>query len=367
MAGPMWLVALLLAVLAIALAARLISREAQRCRLLQIVGAAPVGIVLIDRDRSIVAVNAGLEKLFGRSREALVGKPIEALIPDLFSGEQRNWFAELIDGGAPRRVLDGNLKGLRGDDSELPIEIELAHAAIDGAPHVVATIVDETDRMRREAAALAAKGAAEASERTKTQFLAHISHEIRTPLHTVIGLTEATLQTSLSATQRDHLRTVLDAGESLLNALDFLDFTRISSGSLELDQIQFDLHDTVRGTLDSLAIRAQDKGLSLSCSIDPLVPVTLIGDPARLRQVLTNLLDNAIRFTAAARSRWRSSWRRPTATDTRSCTSRCATPGRASPRSSSTGSSSRSSRSIHRRCGAVARGSGSRSVSSSSS
>lgn len=264
-------------------------------------------------------------------------------------------------------MLDGNLKGLRGDDSELPIEIELAHAVIDGAPHLVATIVDETDRMRREAAALAAKGAAEASERTKTQFLAHISHEIRTPLHTVIGLTEATLQTSLSATQRDHLRTVLDAGESLLNALDFLDFTRISSGSLELDQIQFDLHDTVRGTLDSLAIRAQDKGLSLSCSIDPLVPVTLIGDPARLRQVLTNLLDNAIRFTAAARSRWRSSWRRPTATDTRSCTSRCATPGRASPRSSSTGSSSRSSRSIHRRCGAVARGSGSRSVSSSSS
>ena len=152
--------------------------------------------------------------------------------------------------------------------------------------------------MRREAAALAAKDAAETSERTKTQFLAHISHEIRTPLHTVIGLTEATLQTNLSATQRDHLRTVLDSGESLLNALDFLDFTRIESGSLELEQIEFDLHDTVRGTLDSLAIRAQDKGLSLSCSIDPLVPVTLIGDPARLRQVLTNLLDNAIKFTA---------------------------------------------------------------------
>ncbi len=298
MAGPMWLVALLLAVLAIAIAARLVSREAQRRRLLQIVEAAPVGIVLIDRYRAIVALNAAIEKLFGRSRESLVGKPIEALIPKLFSGEHEQWFAELIGGGAPRRVLDGNLKGRRGDGRGVPIELDLAYARIDRAPHVVATIVDVTDRMRREAATLAAKDAAEASERTRTQFLAHISHEIRTPLHTVIGLTEATLQTDLSATQRDHLRTVLDAGESLLSALDFLDFTRISSGSLELDQIQFDLHDTVRTTLDSLAIRAQDKGLSLSCSIDPPVPVTLVGDPARLRQVLTNLLDNAIKFTA---------------------------------------------------------------------
>ena len=103
MAGPMWLVALLLAVLAIALAARLVSREAQRRRLLQIVEAAPVGIVLIDRDREVVALNAGIEKLFGRSRESLVGKPIEALIPKLFSGEHKHWFTGLIEGSAPPR------------------------------------------------------------------------------------------------------------------------------------------------------------------------------------------------------------------------------------------------------------------------
>src|SRR5258705_12999197 len=108
----MWLVALVLAVLAIGLAARLLSQEAQRRRLLQIVEAAPVGIAVIDRNRSIVALNAGIEKLFARSRDSLVGKPIEALIPKLFSGEHQHWFAELITSGAPRQVLDGNLKGL---------------------------------------------------------------------------------------------------------------------------------------------------------------------------------------------------------------------------------------------------------------
>src|SRR4030095_13565540 len=93
------------------------------------------------------AVPAAPDRRGGTRRDrADRSRTIEALIPDLFSGEHRNWFVELIDGGAPRRVLDGNLKGLRGDDSELPIEIELAHAVIDGAQHLVARIVDETDR-----------------------------------------------------------------------------------------------------------------------------------------------------------------------------------------------------------------------------
>ena len=114
----------------------------------------------------------------------------------------------------------------------------------------------------------------------------------------MIGRTEATLKTNFSATQRDHLRTVLDAGEFLLNALD----SWISRGSnrqvWSSSTSSSTCTSTVRGTFDSLAIRVQDKGLSLSCSIDPLVPVTLIGDPARLRQGSRNLLHNAVEFMA---------------------------------------------------------------------
>jgi two-component system, sensor histidine kinase and response regulator len=143
-----------------------------------------------------------------------------------------------------------------------------------------------------------ARDAAQAANRAKSQFLANMSHEIRTPLNAVIGLSEILIDSDLSEGQRDHLRTVIDSGDVLLTVVnDILDYSRIEAGKIDLESVAFDLDDVVGDTLRSLAVRAEHKGLELLCQLDANVPRALRGDPGRLRQVIANLVSNAITFT----------------------------------------------------------------------
>jgi PAS domain S-box-containing protein len=156
------------------------------------------------------------------------------------------------------------------------------------------------ERKRQEAELRRAKEAAESASRAKSEFLAHVSHEVRTPLNAILGMNELVLDTPLTEQQRKYL-TVMQASENaLLDVInDLLDFSKIEAGKLELDEATFSLRATLNDTLRSLALRADRKGLELVGRVQPAVPDALVGDASRLRQVLTNLIGNAIKFTAA--------------------------------------------------------------------
>jgi PAS domain S-box-containing protein len=252
-------------------------------------------IVILDREGIMRYTNPAHDRVLGYQSEDLVGLSAFVLIhPDDLPAASEV-FAQAFRN--PGTTFTFELRDRHKDGSWRYLESAGKVTSAD-AKTVVVTSRDITDRKRMEAELQEAKQAAEAANRAKSEFVANMSHEIRTPMNGIIGMTELALQTELTAEQREYLQMVAASGDALMAVInDVLDFSKIEAGKLALDRVDFDLRDTVGDTMRALALRAHAKGLELSFEVQPDVPDVLVSDPHRLRQILTNVVGNAIKFT----------------------------------------------------------------------
>ncbi len=252
------------------------------------------GIFRITLDGRVIEVNEKFCRIYGYESPEALAKHNASVLHE--SAEEREAFvARLRD----EKVLANVERRLRRQDGSMGwILVNAALVEGPDGPVIEGTLIDISDRKQAEAELRRAKDLAEEANQAKSEFLANMSHEIRTPMNGIIGMTELALDTELSSEQRDYITMVKTSADSLLTVInDVLDFSKIEARKLELENIPFQLRASIEETLKVIAPRAHQKGLEVAFAAEADVPERVSGDPGRLRQILVNLIGNAIKFT----------------------------------------------------------------------
>ena len=277
------------------IAERTAAKEASEERYRSVVEQTAEGLFLVEPESGrILESNAAFQNLLGYTPREVLKLTIQDFTVNRheaaeLSGTGMSATADSMSGERQYRLKDGSLRIVSTNTSSI---------TYGGRSSFCTVVRDITERKRADEELQRAKEAAEAASQAKSEFLANMSHEIRTPMNGIIGMTELALDTNLTAEQRDYLASVKTSAGSLLTLVnDILDFSKVEAGKLDLEEVEFSLRDTLANTLKPLSLRAHQKGLELAINVSPDVPDALIGDPVRLRQVLVNLIGNAIKFT----------------------------------------------------------------------
>jgi PAS domain S-box-containing protein len=259
---------------------------------------AGVGIAHADFEGHWLRVNEKLCAIVGYTREELLQKTFKDITYAEDLPASLDWVGRLRRGEFPGYSLEKRYVRKDGSLVWADLSVSLQRDPVGAPAYSIAIVQDISERKRLEGELRCAMQVAEAANRAKSAFLAHVSHEVRTPLNAILGMNELTLGTPLMEQQRKYLTVVQSSAEDLLLVInDLLDFSKIEAGKLELDQATFSLRAQLFDVLRSLALRAHGKGLELVGHIRPKVPDAFVGDAGRLRQVLGNLIGNAIKFT----------------------------------------------------------------------
>ena len=273
--------------------------QAEQYKTQAIMDSIPDAIVVINEHGRVLQANHTISAVLGYQPEELIGNNISMVMPEPYRSAHDGYLQRYLKEGGPRVIgFTRLLEVVKKSGEQIPIDLKVTEIMHEGVRSFTGVIRDVSDREAVKRQLELARDQALESAKLKSEFLANMSHEIRTPMNGVIGMTALLLDTPLSAEQKDLTLTVKSSAESLLGIInDILDFSKIEAGKLEIVCEPVTLIELLDSVMDMVASSAQLKGLGLAYFIDPKLPKIIETDPVRLRQVLINLLGNAIKFT----------------------------------------------------------------------
>jgi len=280
-----------------------ISLEASEVRNRTMMNSLVDGLISINEKGIIENINNSACRLYGYSKLEILGKNIKILMPNPYQSEHDEYLSNYLRTGKGK-VIGNEVKvtGLKKDGSIFPMELSVSKMIIGGKTKYSGIIRDDTERLKNENELIKAKEDAQRADVAKSNFLASMSHEIRTPMNGVLGMIELLQDTPLNTQQEDIVKTISNSGLALLEIInDILEYSKIEAGKIEIELIKFNLEQTIYDVTHLLLVKAEEKNIELSFYYHTDCPTHVIGDAGRIRQIMLNLVGNAVKFTDKGR------------------------------------------------------------------